>query len=299
MRILKNLVICKALALIGILSMCIIVLNVMTTRTLTDNELQISANTTPIPRLRCTFVFENYTAYCNFSISQFYQTHLIDDLEIMKNSSIIKLIKFENGHEINQGCSFATQCAETPHFNEFLNRTMNVPPCCRRNTLKMFREMITLLETYDFNYSLAAGSVLGLVRHHGQMIPYDDDIDLIVPEEKRQVFNNAIVPILLKNGHYIHYFSDNNMQIHIEYSKENQKTVDLFWYLIKNETVVVKDYSRYIYPGNLIFPTKQALFEKVFVRIPARPVEYVKYRYGEIWKKLKNCTRKMGHKCVT
>ncbi|KAI0982167.1 hypothetical protein GJ496_008897 [Pomphorhynchus laevis] len=215
----------------------------------------------------------------------------------MKNSSIIKLIKFENGHEINQGCSFTTKCVETPHFNEFLNRTMNVPPCCRRNTLKMFKEMITLLETYDFNYSLAAGSVLGLVRHHGQMIPYDDDIDLIVPEEKRQVFNNAIVPILLKNGHNVHNVRGNGMQTHVELSSKNPKTIDLFWYTIEDRFLIVKDYAAEKYPCALIFSTKRALFEQVFVRIPAHSLDYIKYRYGESWNILKTCKEKSGHRC--
>ncbi|KAI0988720.1 hypothetical protein GJ496_008831 [Pomphorhynchus laevis] len=254
-------------------------------------------NKATIPRLKCVFVFENFTAYCDFPISKFYQSHMIDDLEIIMNSSIIKQIKFKSGHEINQGCSFTTKCAEKAHFNEILNKTINIPPCCRRNTVLIFEKIITLLEAYNFNYSMSAGSVLGLVRHHGQMIPYDDDIDIIVPLEKRQMFNVEIVPILLKNGHNVHNVSGNEMQTHVELSKKNPKTIDLFWYFIKDGFVIVKDYSGLKYNSSLFFPTKQALFEQVLVRIPANSLDYVKTRYGANWNILKTCRNRSGHNC--
>ncbi|KAI0987414.1 hypothetical protein GJ496_009960 [Pomphorhynchus laevis] len=297
MRILQNRFSAKLTLIIIALSIFFAFVTVIRWKSFDFTEQHILINKAVSRKLSCTFVFENYTAYCNFPISQFYQSHLIDDLEIMKNSSIIKLIKFKNGHEINQGCSFTTKCLEQAHFNEIHNKTFNFPPCCRRNTILMFKEMITLLETYDFNYSLSAGSVLGLVRHHGQMIPYDDDIDIIVPLEKRQIFNDEIVPILKKNGHHVHNVSGNEMQTHVELSKKNLKTVDLFWYIIKDGFVIVKDYSGLKYKSSLFFPTKQALFEQVLVRIPAYSLDYVKYRYGKSWNILRTCRQKYGHNC--
>ena len=59
------------------------------------------------------------------------------------------------------------------------------------DSLKEFHE---LCEQYDLKYCLAGGTMLGAIRHNG-FIPWDDDVDVVMPRvhyEKLKTIQNAI-----------------------------------------------------------------------------------------------------------
>ena len=47
-------------------------------------------------------------------------------------------------------------------------------------TLSIYRDIMTVCSKHNLNISLSGGSALGAVRHHG-FIPWDDDIDVMMP----------------------------------------------------------------------------------------------------------------------
>lgn len=57
--------------------------------------------------------------------------------------------------------------------------TMNLPEV-QAVVLDIFREVVRLLENNDIEYFLIGGGCLGIVRHRGQFVPWDDDLDIAV-----------------------------------------------------------------------------------------------------------------------
>ena len=53
-------------------------------------------------------------------------------------------------------------------------------------------DAVRVLETHDLPYSLMCGSLLGAVRHQA-IIPWDDDVDLVLPRESYDRFE-ALYP---------------------------------------------------------------------------------------------------------
>ena len=52
----------------------------------------------------------------------------------------------------------------------------------RRLQMDMFKQVINICETHNLRYTLSGGSLLGAIRHKGY-IPWDDDLDIILPRK--------------------------------------------------------------------------------------------------------------------
>lgn len=63
--------------------------------------------------------------------------------------------------------------------------------------LKMLQEIDAFCREHSIKYSLAFGTLLGAVRHHGY-IPWDDDVDLLMPLPDMIRFKNEFVSDSLK-----------------------------------------------------------------------------------------------------
>ena len=69
--------------------------------------------------------------------------------------------------------------------NDIISRTNNTPLCIteiQQAEYKILCAVVDLLENNRLNYILCGGTMLGAVRHNG-FIPWDDDVDLLVPRK--------------------------------------------------------------------------------------------------------------------
>ena len=71
-------------------------------------------------------------------------------------------------------------CELTPEENQSLKSTL----------VQMFIDVQSVCQKYSLIIMLGGGSALGCVRHHG-FIPWDDDLDLMMPRSDYQVFKSV------------------------------------------------------------------------------------------------------------
>ena len=111
----------------------------------------------------------------------------------------------------------------------------------QREALRTLIETHRVCELNHIPYELAYGSLLGLVRDGGQ-IPWDYDIDIIVPFEYKQALVDALNKDL--NTGYYYYSTDNNplcrhmiMRIAPKEYRTEALHVDVFFYIGTPEDV--------------------------------------------------------------
>lgn len=65
-------------------------------------------------------------------------------------------------------------------------------------SLQILKEIATICEQHNFRYTLAFGTLIGAIRHRG-FIPWDDDVDIIMPRSDYERFLKYLVNNPVKN----------------------------------------------------------------------------------------------------
>jgi hypothetical protein len=112
-------------------------------------------------------------------------------------------------------------------------KRINTPPCCREKILKILKHFTNELQLLNVSHMLAFGSVLGWARN-GKMIPYDNDVDLIVSKTfwNTTLFFNVLKILEIRHGHRT-FFRDEGLKMTISYSEINRNTIDVWPFEIK------------------------------------------------------------------
>ncbi|KAL7671744.1 hypothetical protein ACOME3_006647 [Neoechinorhynchus agilis] len=228
-----------------------------------------------------------------------------DEVAFGRNRTLVRLIEFSESHKTYQGCTQKTpRCKERAHFDEELQLRINTPPCCRRNLILTYYDVLDVLEKFKFSYSLEGGSVLGAYRDNGHItianeeitcIPYDDDIDFIVNSTEYDRFMAVAKPILEQENFRKVRDVRARKQTHIQVSDTNRLSVDIFWF-IDNGTSINIQFNLLKYDKKMIFPTKRIVFENRSPRGPAKVVEYLERIYNN-WQYPLDCSIRGGHNC--
>ena len=134
-------------------------------------------------------------------------------------------------------------------------------------------------------YFACAGTLLGAVRHN-KIIPWDDDLDVILNINERDRLTNIIFPELIKRGFKIERGNITN-NYRVLKNNTTYPFMDVFFY---------KDYDKYIIPHSMyygliypkevylkksiIYPLKRYTLGNIQIQGPNDAVKYLKQIYG-------------------
>lgn len=173
-------------------------------------------------------------------------------------------------------------------INPFSDKWNNYKPIA----LKTLKIVTKILNLHQIDYFLGYGTLLGFERH-GDLIPWDDDIDLIIldnPIKIQKIFRNQsnINLVNHKSGIDKVFLPEAKAVKNYNWS---WPFIDLFYAGIKNNQVVVYwNYNQTVastYAKTWILPIKERLFYGFKVKVPNNTISVLQSDYGNNY--LKNC----------
>ena len=152
--------------------------------------------------------------------------------------------------------------------------------------LKTFRVFKKICERSNLTHMLYGGSLLGSYRHHG-LIPWDDDIDILMNETQKPDIIDSFKTVAgynlctPENRQWKFYKSD--IRIHDHCSEHMWPYVDIFFFS-ENETHIWDNNEMYKYVYSFkktnIFPLTVGLFEGDFASVPRKTSTILQQSYN-------------------
>lgn len=157
----------------------------------------------------------------------------------------------------------------------------------------LLKNVINILENFKIQYCLISGTLLGYVRH-GDFIPWDDDIDLLVEDrildvifeikDQNQNFNficaDQLTYIKVNSIDGFDVASDEKIKLDYltsTFMPNKWPFVDLFLY--NSEGMNIKFFNR-LWDKSNFFPLLKKKFLDIDVCIPANPDAFLKNNFG-------------------
>jgi len=157
----------------------------------------------------------------------------------------------------------------------------NTPVCCATHLYNILKDVTRILEKNNLEYFVSFGTLLGAIRHKG-LIPWDTDVDIVVPEKlKEKIF------YVLKEQLDAHYIvkkdKENNIVgslIRVYLSHTNTLHIDLFTYIEHTSQTIVFGYNRKFLKTD-IYPLKKIDFYDIKLLSPQDTNKHLQMIYGK------------------
>ena len=160
---------------------------------------------------------------------------------------------------------------------------INIDDSVSNNKEEAFSQILGLLNSNGFDYFISGGTLLGIYRD-GKLIDWDDDIDIDILNYSYRKKYKKIIDFALENN-YAYKLGSNLFHPSISLIIENTKvSIGAI-----SQGVFKRNYfyrSKYRIPYEICKKSKKfKLKNNLFVRIPERAEDYLKYLYGDNWSK--------------
>lgn len=160
----------------------------------------------------------------------------------------------------------------------------NIPICCASHLVELMFWIDKVLRCYGFSYHINYGTLLGAVRHHGGIIPWDTDVDVSIDKNDMSHIYNVLTSQARESGTPYHIAIEHTELygdiIKVFFSQTNTLHVDLFCYTISGNEV---DYHDFKAAKDEIFPLREITFygRKIYAPNTLSPLNF----YGTDWDK--------------
>jgi len=172
---------------------------------------------------------------------------------------------------------------ETRMFKRLLKRPE------RLTLLKMFGAVTRALRTKNVTFWIDAGTLLGSYRHHN-LIPWDDDVDLILSRLQKRKVQRAIKSLASNYRLHISNSSTSGWRVsarnNIIKTARKQSlfpTIDLLFYSQNTTHVWLEQYNlrQYVWPRSIVFPLRLRPFDRFWVPAPCNTSAYLIREYRD------------------
>ncbi len=240
------------------------------------------------------------------------------DLSVLKAQAKGDLEGFARQHGIRElllsdGAVHWRGCGkETPPcpFNLYINRLgLNTAPCCREHMAELCHTVAAGLEDLGVVHWLEGGNLLGAVRENGQLLAWEDDIDLSVVLGKGMTFDELAAGLVergARNGYYVDAFKKKGF-VAISYDRpgrwplswernrmrgEIRLDIAVYRHAVSHgkpvlERRIIKgampltESGWYGVPREIVLPTSMIAFLGGDIACPNKPKEYLRLLYGD------------------